>query len=346
MSETNPLQFPRSLPEFQRLFPDDAACGRYLERVRWPKKFACPKCAAIGEPFRFAGRSGVLRCRACRRDTSLTAGTVMERTHTPLSTWFWAAYLVSTQTPGLSAIQFQRQLGLTRYETAFQILHKLRAGMIRPNVDRIGGDDVMVEMDETLVGGETRGEGKGRHHMIYVVGAVERKERAPIAPDVVPTQRQRAHNGTYAGRLRLRVVADRQGATLREFTRDSIAQGSIVRTDGWTGYDQLDVECGVRHHPRVEGGDENVAEQHLPLIHLVFSNLKAWLTGTHHSVSDKHLQAYLNEFVFRFNRRFYPFNGFRSLLGLGAVAESATYDSLYDGSWVHPIARAPWELTG
>lgn len=336
------LPFPRSLPEFQKLFPDDRACASYLERARWSKAFACPSCNESGEPFRFAKRPGVLRCRACRKDTSLTAGTVMERTHTPLSTWFWAAYLVSTQTPGLSAVQFQRQLGLSRYETAFQILHKLRAGMVRQNVDRIGGEACVVEMDETLVGGETRGEGSGRHHMIYVVGAVEVKQREN-APQ---TAREMRRQGTYAGRLRLRVIPDRQGSTLREFTRDTIAQRTLVRTDGWAGYDQISHECGVEHHPVVEGGDPTIAERQLPLVHLVFSNLKAWLLGTHHSVSDKHLQAYLNEFVFRFNRRFYPFNGFRSLLGLGAVAESATYDDLYSGSWVHPVARAPWELTG
>src|SRR6202521_1182571 len=126
------LPFPQSLPEFQRLFPDDAACAEYLEKARWGDGFVCPHCGVTGEPFRIATRPGVLACRKCRRQTGLTVGTVMERSHTPLSTWFWAAYLVASQTPGMSAVQFQRQLGLSRYETAFQILHKLRAGMVRP----------------------------------------------------------------------------------------------------------------------------------------------------------------------------------------------------------------------
>src|SRR5450756_2072086 len=124
------LPFPRSLPEFQRLFPDDAACAAYLEKARWGDGFVCPHCGATGKPFRIATRPGVLACRKCRRQTGLTVGTVMERSHTPLSTWFWAAYLVASQTPGMSAVQFQRQLGLSRYETAFQLLHKLRAGMV------------------------------------------------------------------------------------------------------------------------------------------------------------------------------------------------------------------------
>ena len=137
--ERDDLPFPGSLPEFQRLFPDEAACAAYLERARWGNGFACPYCGTSGEPYRYSTRPGVLCCRACRHETRLTAGTVMERTHTPLSVWFWAAYLVASHTPGMSAVQFQRQLGLSRYETAFQILHKLRAGMVRPNQDRIGG---------------------------------------------------------------------------------------------------------------------------------------------------------------------------------------------------------------
>ena len=127
------LSFPRSLPEFQRLFPDDAACAAYPEKARWGDGFVCPHCQTAAEPFRFTGRPGVLRCRKCRRDTRLTAGAVMERTHTPLGVWFWATCLVVRQTPGMSATQFQRQVGLSRYETAFQILHKFRAGMVRPD---------------------------------------------------------------------------------------------------------------------------------------------------------------------------------------------------------------------
>ena len=130
------LTFPKSLPQFQRLFPDDAACATYLERIRWEHGFVCPHCRVAGEPQRLATRPGVLACRACRKQTSLTVGTVLERTHTPLSTWFWAAYLVASNTAGISATEFQRQLGLKRYETAFQILHKLRAGMVRPDADR------------------------------------------------------------------------------------------------------------------------------------------------------------------------------------------------------------------
>ena len=173
------LRFPQSLPEFQRLFPDDAACAAYLEKARWSDGFVCPHCQAAGEPFRFANRPGVLRCRKCRRDTGLTVGTVMARSHTPLSVWFWSAYLVSSQTPGVSAVQLRRQLRLSRYETAFQILHKLRAGMVRPDQDRIGGrPGEHVEVDETWAGGRTRGKGRGVHDKVLVASAVEVRQRS------------------------------------------------------------------------------------------------------------------------------------------------------------------------
>lgn len=190
-----------------RLFPDDAACAAHLELVRWLEGFVCQYCAGLGEPSRFANRSSVvLRCRHCKRDTSLTAGTVMQRTHTPISIWFWAAYLVSSQAPGMSAVQFQRQLGLKRYETVFQILHKLRTAMVRPDRDRIGGD-FPVEVDETWVGGRTRGEGRGQHHKTLVVAALEQRKRkenkgARDSRKAVPRR-----GGLYAGRLRLHVAS-------------------------------------------------------------------------------------------------------------------------------------------
>src|SRR5208337_1928174 len=197
--DRNDLPFPQSLPEFQRLFPDDRTCAAYLERARWGGGFICPHCHEAGEPFRIATRPGVLACRKCRRQMGLTAGTVMERSHIPLSTWFWAAYLVSSQTPGISAVQFQRQLGLKRYETAFQILHKLRVAMVRPDRDRIGGD-FPVEVDETWVGGRTRGEGRGRHHKTLVVGAIEERRRKENEGERDPCKALPRRDDLYAGR--------------------------------------------------------------------------------------------------------------------------------------------------
>jgi len=330
------LPFPKSLPQFQKLFPDDAACARYMEGAKWPKGFICPWCQEKREPYRFENRPGVLRCKACRKDVALTADSVMERTHTPLTVWFWGAYLVSSMTPGMSAMQFQRQLGLSRYETAFQILHKLRAGMVRPNRDRIGGNlsrNDHVEIDETYIGGVTRGEGKGVHadEKTLVIGAVEVRQR-PAKKGDQPMRR----GGRYAGRLRLDIAATRGAKSLCGFVEEAVEPGAMVITDAWAGYNTLAAR-GYEHLPVVEANDPAVAEEYLPIIHLVFSNLKAWLQGTHHgAVSPQHLPAYLNEFTFRFNRRFYPFNAFRSLLGIGANGEAPTYDGLYSGEWKHP----------
>jgi transposase-like protein len=328
--------FPTSLPEFQAVFPTDEACAGYLEKLRWPEGFTCPKCASKAEPYRFTAFPDRFRCRACKVNTYLTAGTVMQGTRTPLKTWFWAAFLVTVETPGKSALQFQKLLGITRYETAFQLFHKLRAGMVRPERDSIGGEHD-VEADECFVGGRTRGEGHGKHHKAVVVGAVEvrmrkdaeeRKAKWAESHDKgIPLKKL-----VYAGRLRLRVVPDKGSEHLTGFVKENVLVGSLVRTDGSASYDLPE----YRHAPLAINGDPEKADAHLPMIHLVFSNLKTWLLGTHHGVSQQHLQAYLNEFTFRFNRRFYPMTAFHSVLGISAHTVPPTYEGLYSGEWEHP----------
>jgi hypothetical protein len=179
------------------------------------------------------------------------------------------------------------------------------------------------------------------HHKVTVVGAVEVRRRKDAEQRAA--KHKQNHDGgvplkklVYAGRLRLRVVGSRGTADLIAFVTENVAQGSTVRSDGWQCYDKLN-ELGYTHDPLVLGGDPDKAEQHLPMIHLVFSNLKTWILGTHHgNIGHQHLQAYLNEYVFRFNRRFYPMTAFNSVLGLAARSASPTYDQLYSGAWVHP----------
>ena len=144
--------FPRSLAEFQARFGSAEACRDYFVACRWPNGFRCPGCGDHGS-YPLATRDQ-LQCRACRRQTSVTAGTVLDRTRQPLPLWFTAAYLVTTHTPGFSALQLQRQLGLARYETAWTMLHKLRRAMVRPERDQLSGT---VELDETYVGGVEEG---------------------------------------------------------------------------------------------------------------------------------------------------------------------------------------------
>jgi len=312
--------FPNTLPEFQKTFPNEAACVVYLEKLCWPDGFVCQRCGLAGEPYRFKNRTTVLRCRSCGFDNRLTSGTVMQDSRTPLQIWFWAAYLVTSYTPGISATQFQRQLGIKRYETAFQILHKLRVATVRPERDVIGSDG-HVEIDEAFVGGKTRAEGKGVTHKVLVAAAVEVR--------TLGKPRRNGERKVYAGRLRLAVITDRGQVALEKFVRESVLPGSNVVTDGWVGYDNLEA-LGYNHQPTVIGGDHEKTDAVLPMVHLVFSNLKTWLLGTHHGVSSHHLPAYLNEFTFRFNRRFYPMIAVNSVLGIMASIPGRTYNELYE----------------
>ena len=195
--------------------------------------------------------------------------------------------------------------------------------MVRPDQDRIGGKPgEVVEADETYVGGRTRGKGRGVHDMVLVAGAVEVRQRKRSG------SLNKRKTGRYAGRVRLSLAPDRSAKSLGGFIAHNVAPGATIVTDDWSGYAGL-AKRGYIHTAVPARGDPQVAETFLPIIHLAFSNLKTWLRGTHHGVSPQHLQAYLNEFTFRFNRRFYPFNAFRSLLGIASDVTAPTYAQLY-----------------
>lgn len=297
--------FPHNLSEFQARFATEEDCHRYLVECRWPEGYRCPRCGHR-EAYELTTRR-LLQCSSCRHQASVTAGTVMHRARVPLHLWFWAAYLVTTHTPGFSALQLQRQIGLTRYETAWTMLQKLRRAMVRPERDRITGP---VEVDETYVGGIEEGRRGGRRrdsNKAIVVGAVEVRGRG-------------------SGRIRLAVVKDLSADALVPFVEASVEPGSTLLTDGWQGYAPL------RHqydHQPTTIGDPRKAPQPLLRIHRTFSNLKTWLKGTHHGVSAKHLPHYVNEYVFRYNRRRTPMAAFQSLLGLTAQHTPTTYKMLY-----------------
>lgn len=338
---------PKSLPDFQRIFPNEEACRAYLYTARFPNGFLCPYCGWTGNSYCFQSRPDMLRCRSCKRDTRLKAGTIMHKSKVSLFTWFWGAFLVTSLTPGMSALQFQKMLGIKRYETAFNMLHKLRAAMVRPERDAIGGE-WPVEVDKTYVGGATQGEGRGRHHKTLVAGIVEvhPRKKAPGPDPNLPSGQRPRHRGGHgrgviAGRLHLQVIPNRKQETLEPFVLANVQPATEVRTDGWNGYDNLHnlQKLGYRHKALSVQSDYAKADQHLPMIHIVFGNLDSWLLGTHHGVSPKHLQGYLNEFVFRFNRRFWPLVAFDSLLKIAARVESPTYAGLYKGTWEHPGGR-------
>jgi len=297
--------FPRTLREFQARFATEAACRAYLAASRWPEGYRCPRCTHT-TAFELAAR-GLWQCKACGHQTSVTAGTVLHRTRTSLREWFWAAYLVTTHTPGMSALQLQRQLGLGRYETAWTMLHKLRRAMLRPQRERLREK---VEVDETYLGNQDglRG-GRELGDRALVVAAVEVRGRA-------------------SGRVRLQMVPDASGPSLTGFVTANVEPGATVITDGWQGYAPLS-RLGYRHRPTTQSRPER-AEIILPRVHRGFGNLKTWLRGTHHGVDNKHLPAYLDEFTFRFNRRRTPMAAFQSLLGLTGAHAPVTYKMLYD----------------
>ena len=308
--------FPRSVIEFQQRFPDEAACRAYLFLSRWPDGFVCPACG--GGEIGVEHRRRLWQCKDCGRQTSATAGTVMHKTHLPLTLWFWAAYLVATHGPGISALQLQRQLGISRYETAWMILHKLRRAMVAPERELLSGE---VEVDEGFLGGRDTDLRGGRQR--------DGKPLVGVAVEV---------RGNGSGRLRLQLLTDASAASLTPFVSSSVAAGAIVHTDGWAGYQGLPA-TGFDHRPRKQRARFPDREWVLPRAHRALSNLKTWLQGTHHGVSAQHLQVYLDEFVFRHNRRRTPLAGFQTLLGLGALHDPTTYRQIKRPHPENPLAE-------
>lgn len=268
--------YPRTWPELERRFHDDEGCVRYLASLRWPSGWVCPRC--LGE-VAWTVRRGRWRCGHCRYEMSVTAGTIFQDSHLPLTTWFRAMWHVTSQKNGISALGLQRVLGLGSYKTAWAMLHKLRRAMVRPGRERLHG---MVEVDETYWGEEEAGI-RGRHT----------EERALI---VVAAE----EHGPGIGRIRLRRIPDVARLTLHGFIAQAVEPGSVVRTDGLNAYRELK---GYVHHRQVQR-HQSLGEHLLPRVHRVVSLLKRWLLGTHQgAIGHDQLDYYLDEFTFRFNRR-------------------------------------------
>lgn len=273
------VDYPETYQDLLSWFPDDQACLDYLEKLRWPRGFICPACTAT-EYWRTA--KDLWMCQDCARRTSVTAGTIFHRTRTPLSTWFAAIWLVTSQKNGMSALGLQRVLGFKSYETAWAWMHKLRRAMVRPDRDRLSG---VVEVDETFVGGVRKGKFGAGSDKVPVMVAVEKTGK-----------------GRKLGRIRLEAT-DRPGTVeLREFAERMVVPGSTIRTDGSRSLRKL-AEMGYTHEYTNGYSAPDKAEV-LPGVHLTASLLKRWLTGTlHFAVAEHQLPYYLDEFTFRFNRR-------------------------------------------
>ena len=276
------VDYPRTYQEFVKWFAEEEVCRRYLLRCRWPQGFECLHCGEKAPPWTTA--RGYLHCRRCQTEISVTAGTIFERTRIPLSTWFAAMWFVTSQKDGASALGLKHVLGLGSYQTAWTWLHKLRQAMVRPDRDRLCG---RIELDETYVGGSGVGGKRGR--------GSEKKEIVVIAVEVHPPK--------GFGRVRMRQIPDVSGGSLVPFVCDVVEKGSEILTDGWSGYNQLS-KSGYRHDRVAVSDTGDPAHVSMPGVHRVAALLKRWLLSTHQgSVSGKHLEYYLDEYTFRFNRR-------------------------------------------
>lgn len=268
---------PRTLMELERRFASEEACRAYLARLRWPEGVQCLRCQ---QPKVWPTERGLYHCARCGFQTSVLAGTIFQDTKADLRLWFRAMWYVTNQKSGVSALGLQRALGLGSYRTAWTWLQKLRTAMVRPGRDRLGG---IVEADETSLGGPKPGKpGRGASGkvLVSVIAQVD---------------------GRRIGRIRLRRIPDASAKSLERAVEAAVEPGTTVRTDGWQGYRRLG-ELGYHHE--IVREEAEVGQHLLPRVNRVVALLKRWLLGIHQGrVSVAHLDAYLDEFTFRFNRR-------------------------------------------
>src|ERR1039457_1403291 len=298
--------YPKTLLELERRFCTEEACVEYLAALRWPGGWACPRCAGADA---WAIRRTRWLCGHCRYEMSVTAGTIFQDSRLPLTLWFRAVWWVTSQKNGVSAMGLQRVLGLKSYKTAWTLLHKLRRAMVRPGRDRLSG---RVEVDEAFVGGEEEGV-HGRQTETKAMIAVAAEE-----------------DGAGIGRIRMLRILDASAESLVPFIEDCVEPGSVVHTDGWLGYLPLEGK-DYKHRVTYLKGNSKTASELMPRVHRVAALLKRWLLGTHQGgVSVEHLDAYLDEFTFRFNRRKSRSRGklFYRLLEQAVAVEPVPYKSL------------------
>jgi len=312
--------YPRTYRECVEMFRNDAACAAYLEQLRWPSGFVCPWCQAAATPWRQT--RGRLVCVACRHQTTVSAGTILDKTRTPLTTWFEAAWQVTTAKNGLSAKTLERTLG-TSYRTAWALLQRCRVAMVRADREPLSGE---VEVDEALVGGVEHGgkRGRGTSKSIVVIAVEMRSPKG-------------------FGRVRMRHVPDASGASLVPFVSEVVAPGSTILTDGWGGYNDVPAHGYIRKQVILSASGDP-AHVSMPGVHRVASLLKRWILGTHQgAVVPEHLQSYLEEFTFRFNRRQSGSRGlvFRRLLEQAAATTPITEAAITHGyDWSRHRSRA------
>jgi transposase-like protein len=315
--------------ELQAWFRTDADCLDYLEWLRWPVGFVCPACGEDGG-WRLADAR--FKCCGCGGRTSVTAGTIFDRTRTPLTVWFTACWLFATGKDGISALSLKRTLEIGSYQTVWAMLHRLRSVLVRPGRERLAGT---VEVDETYIGGREPGLRGGR--------AKGRKVLTGIAVEILEPRGY--------GRCRMAPLVDASAASLHAFVTDHAEPGATVITDGWQGYRGLE-KLGYVHEARSQRAARARGEdpgELLPAVHRVASLAKRWLLGTHQgSVDDAHLPSYLNEFMFRFNRRHSRSRGmvFYRVLELAVGHDPVRYGDIIAGRRPRAVPPTPPRARG
>ena len=299
-------EYPIVLEELEIKFSTEESCREYLFSLRWPNGYICPKC---GNDKAWPVRKILYECSKCHYQVSVIAGTIFQDTRKPLTIWFRAIWWISSQKNGASALGLKRILGLKSYETAWTMLHKLRVAMVRPERDKLSG---YVEVDETYWGAEKHGKrGRGAGGKMLIVVAVEVKLKG-------------------LGRIRLKRIPDASSLSLNGFISENIEKGSTVHTDGLSSYLGLE-SYGYKHNITVISGQDENASKLLPHVHRVISLWERWILGTHQgAVSEKHMDYYLDEYTFRFNRRTSNYRGklFYRLLENAVIIEPITYEKI------------------
>lgn len=314
----------RSLIQFQKDFPNDESCATHLASQRWPDGFYCPRCGH--GKFWYLEKRRLFDCKDCRYQTSVTAGTVFHGTRTPLIKWYWMIYHMAMDKVGVSVAEMQRLLDIGQYRTAWLMAHKIRKAMADRDAGyRLAG---LVEMDESFFGpkGTKRGRGSEKKSVVLCAVSLYRDHRGEEHPGFAHMQIvDNASATTIEGFL------ERLGyGTTTKQTKDLM---NAIRTDGWRSYGKAAKDRGVVHY-RVVLRDPKAAGRLLPWVHRIISNAKAVIRGAHRGVSEKHLQAYLSEICYRFNRRFWERELFDRLVKACISTETITENQLV--SPMHP----------
>ena len=308
-----PIELPGKLPEFLARFGTDEACRDYLFGLRWPQGFCCD--CGNSQCYLLSTRTHVYECSQCKSQHSLLAGTIFEQTKTGLSKWFLAIYLFAGSKGGISALELKRHLGFGSDQTAWTWLHKIRRAMSVRGAPLAGP----VEVDETFLGGPKPGKrGRGAEGKTLVAGAVETRTYELEAPDPAPlkgiarrlaervAERLSKAGSTSRfclGRVRFGMIEGASAKALEEFIKKAIEPTASITTDGWKAYLGLGKK-GYAHERIIVSKVEGQAHEYLPASHLVFTLLKRVLVGTYHGgIAPRHTPAYLDEVIFRFNRR-------------------------------------------